>query len=291
VTLTADRVSVMAPDSTHPNPHQIDQPADQVPDDVTDVVGSIDAIAGNRIHGWAFDRNHPDERLDVEIYVDSTPVGSVRADVFRDQLKQGGIGDGAHGFAVELPEPIPEEQYHRVSATVSKAGYGGITRLNNQAAATTKALALRPSDFAALVKHLEQCVDDQRAGFRWIYHELQELDQFIRNHAQTASATGASQAPMANAAIENQISEMAQNQTVIHESLEEMTTFQKSLNKRLEEFEVFNARIDARLEDLQQTGDAKPDTSGDHRRLKRLILFLGCLTIASLVTGILALLT
>ena len=271
------------------NPHQIDPSSDQISDEVTDIVGFIHAIAGNRVHGWAFDRNHPDEKLDIEIFLDNEPVQMVRADVFRDHLKQGGIGDGAHGFTVELPVLLSEEEHHRVSATVSKPGLGGITRLENHTVADTNAPALRPSDFAALVKHLEQCVDDQRAGFRWIYHELQELDQFIRKFAQTRPVA-ADNVTNSNSAFENQISQMAQNQTIIHESLEEMTTLQNSLNKRLEQFEVFNARIDERLENLQQTSDLEPKTRDDQRGLKRLILFLGCLTISSLVVGLIALL-
>ena len=287
----------MSSDSVTQHQHPIDPPSDQIPDDVTNVVGAIDAIAGNCIHGWALDRNHLDQKLAVEICLDNEPVGTVRADVFRDQLKQDGVGDGAYGFTVELAEPLPEEEHHRISATVSKPGYGGVTRLKNQAAPNTAAVALRPSDFAALVKHLEQCVEDQRAGFRWIHHELQKLDQFVRTDTQTRPTDETAQPPgvaddviHTGAALERQISEMAQNQTIIHESLEVMATFQQTLNKRLEQFEVFNARIDARLDGLQQTHDSKPEIRDDQRRVKRLILFLGCLTVASLITGIMALL-
>lgn len=281
----------MSPDSAAPDPDRIQQPADPIPDDVTDVVGVIDAIAGNRVHGWAFDRNHPEERLVVEIFLDDAPVGKVRADALRDGLQQNGIGDGAHGFAVDVPATLSKEEHHRVSAVVSKPGYGGITRLKNQAAANSDAIALRPSDFTALAKNVEQCVDDQRAGFRWIYHELQELDQFIRNEAQNRPAAPALEASAVpdGAAFASQIEEMAQNQTIIHESLEELSAFQKSLNRRLEQFEVINARIDARMDSLEQTREPVSQLGGDQRGLKRLILLLGCLTAASLAMGIVAL--
>jgi hypothetical protein len=279
----------MPSDLAAKNPHHIDSPTDRTQADVTDIVGFIHAIDGSGVHGWAIDRNHPDDKLDVEIFLDNEPVQVVRADVFRDHLKQAGIGNGAHGFTVELPIQLSKDEHHRVSATVSKPGDGGITRLKNHAAGNANAHAPSLSGFTELGRQLEQCVDDQRAGFRWIYRELQELDQCIRKLSQTRPVA-ADNETAAKSAFDNQIAQMAQNQNVIHESLVEMTTLQNSLNKRLEQFEIFNARIDERLENLQLTQEPGPITKDDQRGLKRLILLLGCLTISSLALGLIALL-
>lgn len=290
----------MSPDTVQQEIELTDQHTDAAPaqepqGDPSDIVGFIDAISGDRVLGWAWDRNHPGDRLSVEVNVDNEPVATVDADELRDHLTQGGIGDGAHGFTVQLPESLTKQDLHRVSATVRRPGYGGVTRLKNQAAAKSDALTLRPSDFTALVQQMEQCVNDQRAGFRWIYHELHELDQFVRNELHTAPALEAPVAPIAEddmadaiCAIETQFAEMVQNQTVIQDTLEEIGTLQKALNQRLEQQDVFTARIDSRLEKLQDDKDEEPDFVDAQRGLKRLILVLGCLTVASLATGIAA---
>ncbi|MDA0991050.1 MAG: hypothetical protein O3A51_09900 [Verrucomicrobia bacterium] len=288
----------MSPDTGAATAAITDAPKQPATEQFADVVGFIDSIGGARIGGWVWNRQNPGEKVEVEIRLDNQPVETVLADRPRQDLEKAGIGDGAHGFEAHLPEQLSKEDRHRVSAIVHMPGIGGEIKLKNQAAVNTDALALRPSDFAALVGHLEQCVDDQRAGFRWIYHELHALDEFVRSDAQTLPAIAAAQTPIAGddvtdaiCAIESQFSEMVQNQTVIQESLEVMTTLQKTLDQRLEKLDVFNARIDARLEGLQRAQDEEPAVSDDQRGLKRLVLFLGCLTVASLVTGIIALVT
>lgn len=291
----------MSPDTvqqeTDLTDQQMDAGATQEPQgDPSDIVGFIDAVSGDRALGWAWDRNHPEDRLSVEISVDNELVATIDADEQRDHLTEGGIGDGAHGFSAQLPDRLTKQDLHRVSAIVRRPGYGGVTRLKNQAAAKNDGLALRPSDFTALVQQIEQCVTDQRAGFRWIYHELHELDQYIRNEQKNNPGIEAPVAPieeddMADAicAIETQFAEMVQNQTVIQDTLEEIGTLQKALNQRLEQQDVFTARIDSRLEKLQDDKDEEPDFDDAQRGLKRLILVLGCLTVASLATGIVAL--
>jgi hypothetical protein len=288
----------MSPDPAqrieHPN-QTVDDAAQQK--QITDIVGFIDAINGDRVSGWAWDRNHPEARLSVEVTLDNAPVATVDADELRDHLTTGGIGDGAHGFAIQLPERLTKEEHHRVSAIVRASGYGGITRLKNQAAVITGDLSLRPSDYTALVDHLEQCVEDQRAGFRWIYQELQNLDQFVRSDTRTIPTIAPAQTPPAAddvtgaiRTIETQFTELVQNQAIIQESGETMAAAQKELNRQLKEIDVFNARIDARLEGLHHPSDEEPKNSDSQKGLKRLVFLLGCLTAASLAIGIRSLL-
>jgi hypothetical protein len=288
----------MSPDTINQDFDLNDQPGDQIPaepsqEQASDIIGFIDAISGDRVFGWAWDRAHPADRLTVEVSLDDEVISTVSADELRDHLAQNNIGDGGHGFTVQLPERLAKEEMHRVSAVIRRSGYGGVTRLKNEAAVSTESLALRPTDFSSIVGQLEQCVSDQRAGFRWIYHELHELDQFVRNDLPTTPAIETQAAPieeddMADAicAIETQFAEMVQNQTVIQDTLEEVRELQKSLAQRLEQQDVFSARIDSRLEKLQDDKDEEPDFADSQKGLKRLILILGCLTIVSLATGI-----
>lgn len=273
------------------------EPEARETEEFVDVVGFIDSIGGSRVAGWVWNRQRPGQALEVEIRLDNQPIATVLADRLREDLVRANVGDGRHGFETQLPEQISKEERQRVTAVVRLPGIGGEIRLKNQAAVNTDALALRPSDFSTLVEQVEQCVSDQRAGFRWIYHELHELDQFVRNQAQNAPTIEApAPAPLedddvadALCSMETQISEMVQNQTVIQDTLEEIGQLQKTLNQRLEQQDGFTARIESRLAELQEDRDEEPDYGDGQRGLKRLILFLGCLTVASLATGIAAL--
>lgn len=286
----------MSPDSGIDATAVIDQPIEPATEEFADVIGFIDSISGSRVAGWAWNRQRPEDKLTVEIRLDNQPIATVTANGVRDDLARAGMGDGMYGYEAQLPEQIAEEERQRVTAVVHMPGIGGEIRLKNQTVGKTEALALRPSDFTALVQQIEQCVNDQRAGFRWIYHELHELDQYIRGNPQTPPGIESSVIPlesddMADAicAIETQFAEMVQNQTVIQDSLEEIGELQKKLNQRLEQQDVFTARIESRLDQLQDSKEDEPDFGDAQRGLKRLILVLGCLTIASLATGIVAL--
>ena len=68
------------------------------------------AANGFDVSGWAFDPAHPSGHLDVEIEHDGHRLGSVRADIFMDDLLRAGIGSGDHGFLFVVPAdhaPLP----------------------------------------------------------------------------------------------------------------------------------------------------------------------------------------
>lgn len=74
------------------------------------IEGRIDAIQGGRVYGWAWDRAHPADRLEVEFRAegpDGNPLvlGRAVADRAREDLVGGGYGDGQHAFeaAIDLP--------------------------------------------------------------------------------------------------------------------------------------------------------------------------------------------
>lgn len=70
------------------------------------VNGYIDAIANNRIYGWAWDAQKPDARIAVRLQAGGNTVGIVAADLLREDLKANGIGDGAHAFETAMPEGV-----------------------------------------------------------------------------------------------------------------------------------------------------------------------------------------
>jgi hypothetical protein len=66
--------------------------------------GRVDALDGNRLHGWIWDEARPEERLKVRLMCDGAVVMEVVADQGRIDLRRNGIGDGRHAFAMELDE-------------------------------------------------------------------------------------------------------------------------------------------------------------------------------------------
>jgi molybdenum cofactor biosynthesis enzyme MoaA len=65
--------------------------------------GYLDGNEGSSAFGWAFDSDRPDESVEVEFALNAKPIGSVRADQFRDDLKKHGLGNGRHAFTFRLP--------------------------------------------------------------------------------------------------------------------------------------------------------------------------------------------
>lgn len=68
--------------------------------------GRVDAIDGNRLHGWIWDEARPEERLKVRLKLDGRVVQEAVADQSRIDLRRNGIGDGRHAFAMELDERL-----------------------------------------------------------------------------------------------------------------------------------------------------------------------------------------
>ncbi|MCU0837103.1 MAG: hypothetical protein MUE49_00085 [Rhodospirillales bacterium] len=83
--------------------------------------GYIDFIATRRTFGWAWCRDHPDVAVEVEIRIDDRPVVVTCADKFRPDLARVGVGDGKHGFDVNLPEHVGPDEKHRVTAFIVTA--------------------------------------------------------------------------------------------------------------------------------------------------------------------------
>ena len=66
--------------------------------------GNIDLVVRDQIVGWAFRPSEPSRR---EVVRYTTPTGATFeavADLYRPDLLQAGIGDGAHGFSIRLTE-------------------------------------------------------------------------------------------------------------------------------------------------------------------------------------------
>jgi hypothetical protein len=68
------------------------------------ITGFIEFAGTERVIGWAFDSESPAVHLEVTVRVGNEFCASGFADVQRNDLHAAGIGDGAHGFAIDLRE-------------------------------------------------------------------------------------------------------------------------------------------------------------------------------------------
>jgi len=64
--------------------------------------GVLDFIAGSSLGGWAWHTGRPTERVSVLLRHQGEVLARLVADGFRQDLFEAGIGDGAHGFMVDL---------------------------------------------------------------------------------------------------------------------------------------------------------------------------------------------
>ncbi len=67
-------------------------------------IGCVDTLMDTCISGWAADPSDLDDQVFVDILINSVPVATLRAAIFREDLRQAGIGDGCKGFHFD-PRP------------------------------------------------------------------------------------------------------------------------------------------------------------------------------------------
>jgi SAM-dependent methyltransferase len=67
--------------------------------------GYIDVFDQSSIAGWAADTKAPIAPVIVDVYIDDRLQATLTADVFRQDLKDAGYGDGRKGFSLQLVSP------------------------------------------------------------------------------------------------------------------------------------------------------------------------------------------
>jgi hypothetical protein len=65
--------------------------------------GNIDGLFDGHLVGWCREEGDP-RPVSLDLLVDGVPVHTVRADGFRNDLRDAGIGDGHHGFDIDTAE-------------------------------------------------------------------------------------------------------------------------------------------------------------------------------------------
>src|SRR5262249_16831779 len=85
--------------------------------------GHVDSVARNRLKGWVWDPAEPDAPVLLGIYDNGKPIGEIIADLFRDGLKDGGIGDGHHAFDWKIPGGLSPARSHTIEIRALSNGW------------------------------------------------------------------------------------------------------------------------------------------------------------------------
>lgn len=82
--------------------------------------GAVDNVGAEKIYGWAWHPDHPEERLRIEARLADDKVLEARADFARPDLVPAGIGDGNHAFELRLtPECVARKAELAIVAIAS----------------------------------------------------------------------------------------------------------------------------------------------------------------------------
>ncbi len=95
-----------------------------VPPKLPALSGHLDRVSRDGwVSGWCWYPDQPHLHVDLIVLVDEERVGTIRANAFRADLQQAGIGDGTHGFAFALPFAVLSDKA-TLRVAVQEAGTG-----------------------------------------------------------------------------------------------------------------------------------------------------------------------
>ncbi len=100
--------------------------------------GTFERIDCTSLGGWAWDASQPNTPISVDIYDGTQKIATVRANQFRQDLQNAGIGNGQHAFTFILPASLRNGQAHSITIK-----YGG---LKQQLSSSPRSITCNPSD-------------------------------------------------------------------------------------------------------------------------------------------------
>jgi glycosyltransferase involved in cell wall biosynthesis len=86
------------------------------------LAGFCDPSDAGIVQGWLWSPADPARRHQITVYVDGALLDRRTADTFRLDLQEAGIGDGAYGFFVRLPERLVDGRRRTVEVLVADRG-------------------------------------------------------------------------------------------------------------------------------------------------------------------------
>lgn len=187
------------------------------------IEGYLDAVDGKLVHGWAWDRDKPEERLGIELWFEGRLVATACADQLRADLRGNGIGDGHHAFAATLGDS-----------------------LGSVAAEALTAYAVPPDGGERVVLKLRGAADEAAA-----------MEAMLRRLNGTAETIVLGQRQLA-AALRNGLRQTAAADMVpLERTLAEIAGTQAALQKQIAGIEVFLLRFEALMKGLSNVAESK----------------------------------
>lgn len=85
------------------------------------ISGYLDGVVDGIAHGWAYDAEHPERKINVEIICGAEVVGEGAADLFRSDLAKSNIGDGSHHFQIVISRQFRDGQEYKFEARANSS--------------------------------------------------------------------------------------------------------------------------------------------------------------------------
>ena len=95
--------------------------------------------------GWAYDPEAPDSPVSLSVTVADEEIATATADIFREDLRAAGKGNGSHGFIVNFDRRLPLDVPDRISVAARGAS-GAATQLSTAANCVETALQAVPPE-------------------------------------------------------------------------------------------------------------------------------------------------
>ena len=143
------------------------------------LAGCVESLSHREIVGWAWDPLDPDAAVPIEIYDGTQLLMRVRADIYREDLRAAGLGNGRHGFAIGNPGALLPYARHLVAVRRAADGVdlqGSPPQLPRAVTAWMSSLPM--PGFLPSTSHAgkESCPTDWRPRVRWASRSIPPAD-------------------------------------------------------------------------------------------------------------------
>lgn len=145
------------------------------------ILGHFDRLCGRAVVGWAWDPARPSAILGVRVLVDGAVVAEGQAGLYRPDLEDAGIADGARSFSIPLPDAVMDGAVHHL--TVLADGHAGLAGSPVDLVLPNLCFRALPPDPASYGETLAICAiakNEARYLCEWVaYHRVVGVERFL----------------------------------------------------------------------------------------------------------------
>jgi membrane protein involved in D-alanine export len=82
-------------------------------------IGEVERADCYEIYGWAWDKYHPNAKVDVDLWDGDRYLMTIPANQFRQDLADAGYGKGEHGFRIMTAPPLDKRGSHQIHLRIA----------------------------------------------------------------------------------------------------------------------------------------------------------------------------